>query len=249
MNKTSTADLPDQEMEIPTQTGKKEMVRQMFNSIAHRYDFLNHFLSFGIDRLWRKKAMKIIRRLPHKTILDVATGTGDMSILASRLDTTTIVGIDISSEMLEIQKKKLESKKLKRKVNLQVADAENLPFEKESFDVIMTAFGVRNFENLDKGLGEFHRVLKDGGHVVILEFSRPTTFLVKGMFRFYFSNILPLLGRMVSKHNFAYSYLPDSVDRFPSGAGFTQRLEKSGFVETNYKSLSFGIASIYTGKK
>jgi demethylmenaquinone methyltransferase/2-methoxy-6-polyprenyl-1,4-benzoquinol methylase len=249
MNKTCTSGLQDQEMEIPAQTGKKEMVRQMFDSIARRYDFLNHFLSLGIDRIWRKKAMQIIRRLPHKAILDVATGTGDMSILASRLNTTTIVGIDISSEMLEIQKKKLESKKLNEKITLQVADAENLPFEKESFDVIMTAFGVRNFENLDKGLSEFYRVLKYGGHVVILEFSKPTTFFVKGIFKFYFSNILPMLGRMVSKHNFAYSYLPDSVDRFPSGAEFSQRLRKAGFVETNYKSLSFGIASIYTGKK
>jgi len=249
MNKTNTSGHHEQEMKIPPHTGKKEVVRQMFDSIARRYDFLNHFLSLGIDRLWRKKTIRIIQHLPHKTILDVATGTGDMSILASRLETTSIVGIDISSEMLEIQKMKLESKKLNAKITVQIADAENLPFEKESFDVIMTAFGVRNFENLDKGLSEFHRVLKNGGHVVILEFSKPTAFFVKGIFKFYFSNILPLLGRMVSRHNFAYSYLPDSVDRFPSGADFSQRLNKAGFVETNYKSLSFGIASIYTGKK
>lgn len=229
--------------------GKKEMVRQMFNSIAHRYDFLNHFLSFGIDRLWRKKAMRIIRRLPHKTMLDVATGTGDMSIMASRLDTSRIVGIDISSEMLEIQKKKLEANHLTGRITLQVADAENLPFNNGSFDVIMSAFGVRNLENPDKGLAEFYRVLNKGGHLVILEFSKPTTFFVRIIFRFYFVNILPWLGKMVSKHSFAYSYLPQSVDHFPSGTEFIQRLRNAGFVETHCKSLSFGIASIYQGKK
>lgn len=225
------------------------MVRQMFNNIASSYDFLNHFLSLGIDRIWRKKAIKTIRQMPHKKILDVATGTGDMTILASSLDTTSIVGIDISTEMLEMQKMKLKAKKLKDRINLQVADAENMPFDEGSFDVIMSAFGVRNFENLDKGLTEFHRVLLNGGHVVILEFSKPTMFLVKCVFRFYFSFILPVLGKIVSKHNFAYSYLPDSVDTFPSGDAFTKRLQKVGFTETKCKNLSFGIACIYTGKK
>lgn len=225
------------------------MVRQMFDNIASSYDFLNHFLSLGIDRLWRKRAMKFISQMPHNKILDVATGTGDMTILASKLNTTSIVGIDISTEMLEIQRKKLEAKKLKERISLQLADAENMPFDEGSFNVIMSAFGVRNFENLDKGLSEFHRVLVDGGHVVILEFSKPTMFFVKSIFRFYFSFILPVLGKIVSKHNFAYSYLPDSVDNFPSGDEFTRRLKNVGFTDTKCKNLSFGIASIYTGKK
>jgi len=249
MTKIISTELPDQKTKIPVQPGKKEMVRQMFNSIAHRYDFLNHFLSLGIDHLWRREAMKIISKIHHQRILDVASGTGDMSILASKLDVSEIVGIDISEEMLEIQKKKIENKKLTSKIQLQVADAEKLPFKDGSFDVVMTAFGVRNFENLEKGLEEFYRVLGDGGHVVILEFSKPDTFFIKSIFRFYFSHILPLLGRLVSKHNFAYTYLPDSVDAFPSGNKFAQKLENSGFVDASHKSLTFGIASIYTGQK
>lgn len=240
---------PDQNSEAPAQSEKKEMVRQMFNNIAHRYDFLSHFLSLGIDHLWRRKAMRIIHRWPHQTILDVASGTGDMSILAAKMDAKTIVGIDISEEMLEIQQRKVIERKLTGKIRVQVADAENLPFDAESYQIVMTAFGVRNFENVQKGINEFYRVLVNGGHVVILEFSKPDVFLVKNIFRFYFSTVLPFLGKWVSKHKFAYTYLPDSVDNFPSGAGFVKLLEDAGFVETNHRKLTFGIASIYTGKK
>lgn len=249
MTLVKTTAKSEQNPETPAHSGKKEMVRQMFNNIAPRYDFLNHFLSLGIDHLWRRKAMKIIQRWPHQTILDVASGTGDMSILAAKSDATTIVGVDISEEMLEIQKNKIEERNLTGKIHLQVADAENLPFKEESFQIVLTAFGIRNFENTRKGLDEFYRVLANGGHLVILEFSKPDVFFVKNVFRFYFSTVLPFLGNLVSKHKFAYTYLPDSVENFPSGSHFVKILDDAGFVETTQTKLTFGIASIYTGKK
>jgi demethylmenaquinone methyltransferase/2-methoxy-6-polyprenyl-1,4-benzoquinol methylase len=200
---------------------KKTMVREMFNNIAPRYDFLNHFLSAGIDRMWRRKAVGIIKEHHHAKILDIATGTGDMAILAAKLQPEVIEGIDIAAGMIELQKKKLAKRKLQHLVNPQVGDAENLPFADNTFDIVMTAFGVRNFENLHKGLREMHRVLKNGGLAVILEFSNPQSAPFKHLYDFYFSGILPWVGRQVSKDKDAYTYLHDSVTVFPSGEAFT----------------------------
>lgn len=233
----------------PTPLAVKEEVRQMFDNIAPRYDFLNHFLSMGIDRIWRRRVYKIMKRHPHQQILDVASGTGDMAILASKLKPEAIFGIDISKEMLNEQHKKLKAKNLDKLIKLKVADGEALPFEANSFDIITTAFGVRNFENLDLGLSEMHRVLKNGGITIILEFSKPTKTPIKQLYQFYFKNILPFLGSKISKNSHAYTYLPESVGHFPSGDGFTEHLKNAGFRNTTSHPLTFGIASIYTGQK
>jgi demethylmenaquinone methyltransferase/2-methoxy-6-polyprenyl-1,4-benzoquinol methylase len=221
----------------------------MFDNIAPRYDFLNHFLSLGIDRIWRRRAINIIKKHKHKKILDIATGTGDMAILASKLKPELIAGVDISGEMINFQRKKLAKRKLGHLIKPQVADGEDLPFAPGTFDIVMTAFGVRNFENLEKGLSEMHRVLNKNGLAVILEFSSPKGLFFKQLFKFYFSNILPWIGRNVSKDTEAYTYLPDSVNTFPSGKDFTQILSDTGFENTNCIELSFGIASIYVGEK
>ena len=230
-------------------TARKADVKQMFDSIAPRYDFLNHFLSLGIDRIWRRKAIGIIKKHRHKRILDIATGTGDMAILASKLKPELIAGVDISGEMIKFQQKKLIKRGLDHLIKPRVADGEYLPFESGNFDVVMTAFGVRNFEDLEKGLSEMHRVLNKNGLAVILEFSSPKGLFFKQLFKFYFSNILPWIGRNVSKDTEAYTYLPDSVSTFPSGNDFTQILMEAGFKNTSCTGLSFGIASIYTGVK
>ena len=235
---------------MQTETGKKEQVREMFDNISHKYDFLNHFLSMGIDIIWRKKMIKIMKRQQPENILDVATGTGDLAITAANLiKPKEIIGVDISPKMLEVGKEKIKAKKLDHLIKMEVGDSENLRFEKESFDAAMVAFGVRNFENLDKGLADMNRVLNIGGKIYILEFSMPTAFPVKQFYHFYFKNILPLLGRMISKDNGAYQYLPDSVQSFPSGQNFLDRLEVAGFKQNRSKKLSFGIASIYIGTK
>jgi len=231
------------------QTAKKADVRDMFDSIAPRYDFLNHFLSMGIDRFWRRKAIRIIGKHQHNKILDIATGTGDMAILASKLKPELIAGVDISSEMINVQKQKLAKRKLDHLIKPQVADGENIPFDTDTFDIVMTAFGVRNFENLEKGLQEMHRVLNDGGMALILEFSSPQKSPFKQLYNFYFTRILPRVGRLVSKDMEAYTYLPDSVSTFPSGNDFTEILEDAGFNNTRSIPLTFGIASIYTGEK
>jgi demethylmenaquinone methyltransferase/2-methoxy-6-polyprenyl-1,4-benzoquinol methylase len=231
------------------ETAKKEDVRDMFDSIAPKYDFLNRFLSMGIDQSWRRKAIRIIRKHKHDKILDIATGTGDMAILASKLKPEFIAGVDISSEMVNIQKKKLAKKKLENLIKPQVADGEDIPFEYDTFDVVMTAFGVRNFENLEKGLVEMHRVINQGGLVVILEFSNPQKSPFKQLYNFYFTKILPRIGRVVSKDMKAYTYLPDSVKTFPSGKDFTKLLDDAGFKNTRSLPLTLGIASIYTGEK
>lgn len=237
-----------QKKEKPT-LARKDQVREMFNSIAHRYDLLNHLLSAGIDITWRKNVVRIIKKQPHKRILDVATGTGDLAIAAARLNPEKIDAVDISGEMLRYQGLKLKKKSLEKLIHLKQADGESLPFENQTFDVAMVAFGVRNFENLQLGLKEMHRVLKKGGIIVILEFSNPTRFPVKQLYSFYFTKILPQVGKWVSRSSHAYTYLPDSVDYFPSGVDFTAYLEEAGFSETAIKPLTFGIASIYTGKK
>ena len=230
----------------------KEQVRLMFNNIAKRYDFLNHFLSLGIDIVWRKKAIRILKKLrPNgtKTILDIATGTGDFAIEGLSLSPEKVTGIDISEKMLEVGKEKLKRKKLEDKIELLCSDSENLPFADNTFDAITVGFGVRNFENLEKGLSEMFRALNNGGVAVILEFSKPKQFPVKQLYNFYFFKILPLIGKIISKDNSAYSYLPESVKEFPDGNDLLNILAKAGFKQTQCIPLTMGVASIYTGKK
>lgn len=232
------------------QQGKKEQVRNMFNNIAGKYDFLNHFLSLGIDNLWRKRAVRMIKEQFPNQILDIATGTGDLAVaIAKALPNTKIIGADISENMLEIGKKKMLKKSLSDRVHMELGDSENLKYENGFFDVVTVAFGVRNYEDLDKGLEEMNRVTKKGGHVFILEFSKPTAFPIKQIYNFYFLNILPFFGKTVSKDDNAYSYLPESVQNFPDGNDFLKHLKNAGYLDVNQKKLTLGIASIYSGKK
>ncbi len=221
----------------------------MFNSIAPRYDFLNHFLSAGIDYSWRKTAIKILGKNNPKIILDVATGTGDLAIEAMRINPKKIIGVDIAEDMVKIGQKKIKNKKLDKIIDLQVGDSEDLHFEDNYFDAAMVAFGVRNFENLEKGLSEMNRVLKPGAMILVLEFSKPKKAPVKQVYNFYFKNILPGLGKMISGDSSAYTYLPESVGKFPAGEEFLKILQKTGFNETIQKPLTFGVATIYTGQK
>ena len=229
---------------------KKKQVTKMFDNIAPYYDFLNRFLSLGIDTIWRKKMINTLKDENPKHILDVATGTADVAIeMSKRLDAEKIVGLDISPEMLEVGKKKISKKSLENLISLQVGDSENLPFEDNTFDAITVAFGVRNFENLEKGIAEMKRVLKKDGKLVVLEFSKPTIFPFKQLFNFYFQYILPTIGKLTSKDPRAYKYLYESVQKFPDGQKFVDVLEKTGFKSNQCVALSLGICSIYTGKK
>ncbi|RUT77829.1 bifunctional demethylmenaquinone methyltransferase/2-methoxy-6-polyprenyl-1,4-benzoquinol methylase UbiE [Ancylomarina longa] len=221
----------------------------MFNNIARKYDFLNHFLSMGIDKLWRKKAVNLLKPLQPKIVLDIATGTGDFALANLKLNPDKVIGIDISTEMLAVGREKIAKKNLQDKIELFEGDSENIQFETNSFDAITVAFGVRNFENLEKGLKEMNRVVRPGGKVVVLEFSKPRKFPVKQFYNFYFFRILPLWGRMVSKDASAYTYLPESVNAFPDGEDFLKIYEECGFTDTKQIKLSFGIASIYMGTK
>ncbi len=221
----------------------------MFDRIAFRYDLMNRLLSFGIDVLWRKKIVKTIRPLSPKIILDVATGTADVAILLSDLPCEKIIGIDISDEMLEVGRKKIGEKNLQQKIFLQHADSENLPFEDNNFDAITVAFGVRNFEHLEKGLQEIYRVLKPGGALVILEFSKPKQFPLKQLYQFYFVTVCPLLGKWITRDRQAYEYLYRSVQVFPEGNSFLEVLKSEGFIQSKCRPLSFGISSLYTARK
>ncbi|MBA9075527.1 MULTISPECIES: bifunctional demethylmenaquinone methyltransferase/2-methoxy-6-polyprenyl-1,4-benzoquinol methylase UbiE [Rufibacter] len=231
------------------EAGKKTQVAQMFNSIAKRYDFLNHFLSAGVDIIWRKKAVKLLEKSNPQLILDIATGTGDFALETLRLKPKQVIGIDISEGMLEVGRQKIEKRGLSHLVQLQVGDSENIQFPDNHFDAITVAFGVRNFENLEKGLSEMHRVLKPGGRVVVLEFSKPQAFPMKQAYNFYFKHILPVFGKLISKDNAAYTYLPESVQAFPDGNDFLAIFRKIGFNQSEWHSLTFGISSIYTGTK
>ncbi|MGM0581513.1 MAG: bifunctional demethylmenaquinone methyltransferase/2-methoxy-6-polyprenyl-1,4-benzoquinol methylase UbiE [Bacteroidota bacterium] len=231
------------------ESGKKQQVADMFDNISHKYDFLNHFLSLGIDIRWRKKGIKLLKEIQPKQILDIATGTGDFAIEALKLNPDHVTGVDISEGMLNVGREKLKKRKLDGKITLTSGDSENLPFEDNKFDAIIVAFGVRNFENLEKGLSEMFRVLRPGGKVVVLEFSKPKSFPFKQLYNFYFKNILPTLGKTISKDNAAYTYLPESVKSFPDGKDFTSILDKLGFKDTVCKPLTLGISSIYTGIK
>jgi len=230
-------------------SGKKQQVRSMFNNIAHRYDFLNHFLSAGIDYRWRKKAIKLIGESNPQTILDIATGTGDLAIEAAKLNPKKIEGVDIAEDMLAIGQEKIKKKNLLDIINLQTGDAENLNFDENTFDAVMVAFGVRNFENLEKGLSEMLRVLSKGGILMILEFSKPKKFPIKQLYNFYFRFILPAFGKIISGDSSAYTYLPDSVNTFPDGEDFTKIISQLGFKKAIHKPLTYGIASIYSATK
>jgi demethylmenaquinone methyltransferase/2-methoxy-6-polyprenyl-1,4-benzoquinol methylase len=220
----------------------------MFDQIAWRYDFLNHFLSLNIDKIWRRKAVNELRGQPLNEVLDVATGTADLALaIQKRLHPQHIVGVDISEGMLAMGRKKIEKKGLTQQITLQFGDSEALPFADYTFDAVTVAFGVRNFDQLEKGLREMFRVLKTGGKVVVLEFSIPQNRFFRSIFQFYFHCVLPLLGRWVSKDAKAYHYLPDSVQSFPHGANFGKIMERCGFEDVKIKLLTWGIASIYTG--
>ena len=227
--------------------GKKEEVEAMFDAIAPRYDFLNRLLSFGIDRLWRKRAVAMLRADRPRRILDVATGTADLAIEALALHPQKVVGVDLSEEMLERGRHKLRRLGEGDRVTLQRGDAERLPFSDAQFDAALVAFGVRNFEDLGRGLGEIRRVLRPGGAVVVLEFSKPRAFPVKQLYDAYSRHVLPRIGQAVSGSEGAYRYLPASVAAFPDGPDFLQRLRTAGFADVRWSPLTFGIASLYKG--
>lgn len=231
------------------QASKKEQVATMFDNISGNYDFLNHFLSLGIDIAWRKKAIKQLKKDQPKQILDIATGTGDFAIEALALNPDKVTGVDISEGMLDVGRAKMKKRKLDDKIELLKGDSEGLLFPDNNFDAVIVAFGVRNFEHLEKGLADMFRVLKAGGKVVILEFSKPKAFPFKQLYQFYFKWILPVIGKIVSKDNAAYTYLPESVQEFPDGQDFLNILEKIGFKNTQCKPQTLGISSIYVGTK
>lgn len=228
---------------------KKAQVADMFNNIAGKYDFLNHFLSLGIDKGWRKKAIKEIQKVQPKNILDVATGTGDLAIAAAVLKPDKITGVDIAEQMLAVGRTKIAEKQLEGMITLQTGDSEAMPFSDNSFDAVTCAYGVRNFENLEKGLKEMSRVMRPGGKLAILEFSKPQRFPVKQLYAFYFRYILPTLGKMVSKHSTAYTYLPQSVMAFPEGKVFCDTLTRCGFKDAKARPLTLGITTLYTATK
>lgn len=234
----------------PNQESKAQQVESMFNDIAPRYDFLNHLLSLGIDKIWRRKVIRMIIAENPKDVLDIATGTADLAImLVKKLPNVNITGIDLSENMLEVGKTKVNNLNLSSKITLKHGDSLSLPFTDESFDSAMVAFGVRNFEDPVKGMAETQRVLKKNGKYFVLEFSMPRRFPMAQLYRFYFKAILPLIGRMVSGHKKAYTYLPESVHAFPDGENFISLMEKAGFTNCKFKKLSFGIATIYEGMK
>lgn len=228
---------------------KKAQITRMFNAIAKRYDLLNRTLSMGIDVRWRNITVKAVGKHQPINLLDVATGTGDLAIALSRIPNSHIDGIDIAEGMLAVAKVKVEKKQLTDRITLTHGDGESLPYKDASYDAVTVAFGVRNFENLMPGLKEMHRVLRPGGQIAILEFSQPERFPIKQIYQVYFKGILPVVGRLVSKDNAAYTYLPESVDAFPYGQAFLAKLQEAGFRDLNHRPLTFGIATLYTAKK
>ena len=232
-----------------SELGKKEQVTQMFDSISENYDGLNRVISFGIDIKWRKRVVAILKKKAPKTILDIATGTGDLAINMVETGAEKIVGLDISPGMLEVGKTKVLDKKLDKTIEMVIGDSENLPFEANSFDAVTVAFGVRNFETLEKGLAEILRVLKPKGTFVVLETSIPTKTPYKQGYRLHSNYILPLVGRLFSKDRSAYSYLSESAAVFPHGEEFNNILRKIGFIEVTNKPQTFGVASIYVATK
>lgn len=235
-------------------TSKKNQVAEMFDNISPKYDFLNHFLSLGIDIWWRQTALRRLKKyLKGKKIdnlLDVATGTGDFALEANKiLSPKKIIGIDISEGMLSFGYPKIEKRGIENIMSLEVGDAENLRFEDNTFDVVIVAFGVRNFENLEKGLANLYRVLKPNGYLLVLEFSKPKIFPLKQFYQFYFTNVLPVVGRFVSKDNAAYTYLPESVNAFPDGYKFIDKLLSVEFRNVECRALTAGVCSAYYAQK
>ncbi|MBX2939131.1 MAG: bifunctional demethylmenaquinone methyltransferase/2-methoxy-6-polyprenyl-1,4-benzoquinol methylase UbiE [Ferruginibacter sp.] len=229
---------------------KKHQVEQMFDHIAGNYDFLNRSMSMGIDKRWRKKAILTLREAAPQKILDVATGTADVAIMASRLlKPEQIKGIDISEGMLDVGRKKVHSAGLSHVIELLKGDSETINFNDHTFDAVTVAFGVRNFQHLEKGLAEIRRVLKPGGKLVVLEFSKPTSPLYKPFYQLYMKTICPLMAHLFSKSSTAYQYLDESIDKFPEGKNFTRVLESVGFRNTTIQKMTFGICSIYCGEK
>ncbi|KRD10957.1 ubiquinone biosynthesis methyltransferase UbiE [Flavobacterium sp. Root901] len=229
--------------------GKKEQVAQMFDNISGNYDNLNRVISFGIDTKWRKKVLKIVSDSKPKVILDIATGTGDLAILMARTNAEKIIGLDISAGMLEVGRKKVDEKKLSNVIDLVLGDSENIPFEDNYFDAITVGFGVRNFENLEKGFAEILRVLKPNGVFVILETSVPDKTPYKQGYKFYTKNILPVIGKLFSKDNSAYGYLSESAAAFPYGEALNNILRKTGFIDVAAMPQTFGVATIYSASK
>jgi demethylmenaquinone methyltransferase/2-methoxy-6-polyprenyl-1,4-benzoquinol methylase len=228
---------------------KKEQVAKMFDTISGNYDSLNRVISFGIDIKWRKKVLNIVQKSNPKKILDIATGTGDLAILLSETNADKIIGLDISAGMLEVGEKKIQKKQLSDRIEMILADSENMPFEDHYFDAITVAFGVRNFETLEKGLAEILRVLKPNGVFVILETSIPEKFPYKQGYTFYSKNILPLIGKLFSKDTSAYGYLSESSAIFPYGEALNNILRRIGFIDVKAMPQTFGVATIYSASK
>lgn len=229
---------------------KKEQVAEMFDNVSGKYDLLNHVLSGGVDIYWRKKALSMLKNNRNDLVLDIATGTGDLAIEASRiLKTGKIIGVDISRGMLEAGRAKIKKLGLEDKIEMQLGDSEKLLFDDNTFDTVIVSFGVRNFENLLKGLSDMNRVLKPGGTCMVVEFSKPTNYFFKQAYWLYSTKILPLIGKLVSKDSSAYTYLPESVKAFPDGEDFLKVYRDAGFKETRAIPLTFGICSVYIGKK
>ncbi len=228
---------------------KREQVAEMFDNISPKYDFLNHLLSGGIDIYWRKRAVKLLKKSQPKTILDIATGTGDFAIEALKLHPDKIVGVDISEGMLAVGRRKIQKLGKQGIIELRTGDSEHLPFADNYFDAVIVSFGVRNFENLLAGLTDMQRVMRPDGTCVVVEFSKPKAFPFKQVYNFYFKYILPTVGKMVSKDSSAYTYLPESVQAFPDGNDFLAIFEQAGFTNTKCIPLTFGICSIYVGHK
>ncbi len=232
-----------------SELGKKEQVTQMFDAISGNYDGLNRVISFGIDIKWRKKVLQLVAAKNPKTILDIATGTGDLAILMAQTSAEKIVGLDLSPGMLEIGKTKILTKNLSEKIEMVIGDSEKLPFEDNSFDAITVAFGIRNFETLEKGLAEIKRVLKPTGIFVVLETSNPTKFPFKQGYFFHTKYILPIIGKLFSKDNVAYDYLSESAAIFPFGEALNNIFRKIGFIDVKAMPQTFGVATIYTATK
>jgi demethylmenaquinone methyltransferase / 2-methoxy-6-polyprenyl-1,4-benzoquinol methylase len=231
---------------------KREQVAEMFDNISPKYDLLNHVLSGGIDILWRKRAIRELRTyatLPPRRLLDVATGTGDFAIEALALNPEKIIGMDISEGMLRVGRVKMQQRGLSNRIEMRSGDSTGLPLPDNDFDAVIVAFGVRNFDNLLAGLTDMHRVLRPGGACLVLEFSRPRATPFKQLYGFYSSAVLPAVGRLISKDASAYSYLPESVQAFPDGPDFLRVFEAAGFTQTKCLPLTFGVASIYLGRK
>lgn len=230
-------------------SSKKDEVAEMFDNISKRYDFLNHFLSLGIDKIWRRKAVNELKEIMPKRILDLATGTGDFAIASLRLKPDEIVGMDISEGMLEVGRQKMQQRKFDSIISMKYGDSEYLPFEDNYFDALTVGFGVRNYEDLNKGLSEMLRVVRPGGKIVILEFSKPKRFPVKQYYAFHSKYIIPFFGKRISKDEKAYAYLPESVAAFPEGEAFENILKVLGYQSVKSQLVSGGIATIYSGIK